>query len=240
MDSHRKLNGGGNAEPPDNKIFYTLSGNTPNRVHRGRPTDMKFGSFRQRIGLTFFIVSAIVSLLCDYIWAYHLAPYDAEFPTPWSVFELNASISAVIVCATTALFAVPLIFVKTFAVQLPTASDHGVATCLAASVQPLIFVSPHITDRFNPVLGILVIAPLVAGFVFVATRKRPPTAKCKTDTSLPPMSYLHLCSSRQSLVALSRCCFRLALIEHSIQPGLCQFKMNHWPTQLRFQTLSDI
>ena len=28
--------------------------------------------------------------------------------------------------------------------------------------------------------------------------------------------------------------------EHSIQPGLCQFKMNHWPTQLRFQTLSDI
>jgi hypothetical protein len=50
---------------------------------------MKVGSLRQQIGLTFFIVSAIVSLLCDYIWAYHFAPYDAKFPTPWSVFELS-------------------------------------------------------------------------------------------------------------------------------------------------------
>jgi hypothetical protein len=146
---------------------------------------MNFGSLRQQISLTFFIVSAFVSLLCDYIWAYHLAPYDAKFPTPWSGFELSAGISAVIVCITTALFAVPLIIVKAFATQLPTASDHAVATCLATSVQPLIFASPHVTDRFNPFLGILFIAPLVAGLVFAAIRRRKRQPNGEANASLP-------------------------------------------------------
>ena len=134
--------------------------------------EMKFGSFRQQIGLTFFIASAIVSVFCDYAWAYHFAPYDAKFPTPWSVFALSVNISAVIVCITTTLFVVPLFIAKGFKTQLPTALDHAIATCLAGIVQPLIFVSPHVTNRFNPFLGILVIAPLLAGFVLAATRQQ--------------------------------------------------------------------
>jgi|GEM_PF-2815649 ABC-type nitrate/sulfonate/bicarbonate transport system permease component len=132
---------------------------------------MKFGDYRQQICFTFFVVSTIVSLLCDYIWAYHFAPNDIKFPSPWSVFEFSARTSVVVVSVTTALFAIPLCIVKAFATHLPTASDHAIATGIAACVQLLVFVSPHVTDRFNPVLGILVTVPLVAGFIFAVTRR---------------------------------------------------------------------
>ena len=132
---------------------------------------MKVGTFRQQIGFTFIVASVIASLVCDYIWAYHCAPYDLTFPTPWSVFELSVNISAVVVCITTALFVAPLFAVSGFKAQSPQVADYVVAAILGIIVQPVIFVSPHVTDRVNPFLAVLVMAPILAGGTFVALRR---------------------------------------------------------------------
>ncbi|MDB4614276.1 hypothetical protein OAH18_01165 [bacterium] len=131
-------------------------------------------TFRQQIGWAFCIASAIASVFCDYVWAYHFAAYDPKFPTPWGVFTLSLQISIVIVCITTVLFVLPLFTASGFRSLSPTASDHATAAGLGVIVQPVIFVSPHVTDRLNPLPAVLFIAPVLAGFVFVAIRRRNP------------------------------------------------------------------
>ena len=133
---------------------------------------MKFGTDRQVIGGFFFTASAITSVLCDYVWAFHFAPYSAKFPTPWRVFELSLSISAVVVCVTTVLFVTASSISSGLNTQATRASDMATVAGLAVVVQSVIFISPHVTDRFNPFLAVMFITPMFAGFVFAVIRQR--------------------------------------------------------------------
>lgn len=149
---------------------------------------MKFGTFRQQIGLMFMIGSAISSLICDYLWAYHFAPYDAKFPTPSSVFELSVSVSVVVIAITTALFAGTLFIAPSFKTQVPTVSDYAAAIGFGLIVQPAIFVSPHAITGLNPFLGVVFIAPICAGLTFGWLRKENllPPSNADVDASPSP------------------------------------------------------
>ena len=136
-----------------------------------RPT-MKLGTFRQQIGFTFFVASAFVSVIGDYVWAYHFAPYDRKFPTPSSVFELSLQISVVVVSITVGLFLLPTFAHTNFTIACPTVTDHCAAAVLGCIAQLAIFVSPHLSDRSNPFLAILFLAPIAAGAAFTRLRRR--------------------------------------------------------------------
>jgi len=146
---------------------------------------MKFGTDLQVIGCTFFAVSAITSVLCDYVWAYHFATHSATFPTSWRVFELSINFSAVVVCITTALFVTAASIASGFNTQSPRTSDHLTSTGLAVVIQPVIFVSPHLTDRFNPFLVAMFTTPIFAGFVFSAIRQRNQKSTRNAHTDSP-------------------------------------------------------
>lgn len=133
---------------------------------------MTLGTFRQQIGFAFFIASAIVAVIGDYVWAYHFAPYDRKFPTPWSVFELSLQISVVVVSITVVLFLLPTSLDPKFTLAFPSLADYCAAAVLGGIAQLAILVSPHIVDRVNLFLATLVIAPIVAGATFARLRRR--------------------------------------------------------------------
>jgi hypothetical protein len=132
---------------------------------------MTLGTFRQQIGFTFIIASAIVSVIGDYVWAYHFAPYDRKSPTPWSVFELSLQISVVVVSITVVLFLLPTFLDPKFTLASPSLADYCAVAVLGGIVQLAIFVSPHIVDQVNQFLATMVLAPVVAGATFARLRR---------------------------------------------------------------------
>ncbi|MEZ6042962.1 MAG: hypothetical protein R3C20_20865 [Planctomycetaceae bacterium] len=133
---------------------------------------MTLGTFRQQIGFMFFIASAILSVIGDYVWAYHFASYDRKFPTPWSVFELSLQISMLVVPITVVLFLLPTLLNPEFTLASPSLADYSCAGVLGGIVQLAILLSPHIVDRASLFLTTLVLAPIVAGGTFARLRRR--------------------------------------------------------------------
>jgi membrane protease YdiL (CAAX protease family) len=133
---------------------------------------MKFGTFRQQMGFTFCLVSAFVSVIGDYLWAYHFASFERKFPTPWSVFQLRLEISVVVVWVSVSLFILPMLAVAHLKTARPFISDHREAAFLACIVQSLIFISPHLFKGSSLFLPVLFVTPLSAGAVLSYRRRR--------------------------------------------------------------------
>ncbi len=133
---------------------------------------MKFGTFRQQIGFTFCLVSVFVSVIADYLWAYHFASFERKFPTPWSVFQLRLEISVFVVWVSVSLFILPTLAVANLKTAQPTISDHRTAAFLAGIVQSLIFISPHLSKGSSFFLPVLFVTPLSAGTVLSYRRRR--------------------------------------------------------------------
>lgn len=138
---------------------------------------MTIGTFRQQIGFTFCVASAIVSVVGDYIWAYLIAPDDRKFPTPSSLFEINLQISIVVLFITVGLFLLPTYADANFTIAYPTTADHCLVAVLGCAVRSIIFASPRLSDQVNPVLASILFTPIAAGTIFVRLRRRdPPSA----------------------------------------------------------------